>query len=261
MITDIWFYLAAIPAILITGISKGGFGGALGVMAVPILSLVIPPAQAAAIMLPLLCCMDLFGVWAYRSTWSRKLMWIILPAALAGILLATSLYSWLEDYWIRFLIGLLAIGFTMNYWLGLVASMKASAEASSEGKPPSRIKGYLWGSLAGFTSFVAHAGGPPISVYLLPLKLDKTIFVGTTVMFFTSVNYIKLVPYAWLGQFPVENLTTSLVLIPLAFVGIKLGIWLHHRIDAMLFYRVCYLFLFFTGIKLVYDGIAGFLGA
>jgi uncharacterized membrane protein YfcA len=113
----------------------------------------------------------------------------------------------------------------------------------------------LWGSIAGFTSFGVHAGGPPVNVYLLPQQLDKTMFVGTTVLFFTIVNYVKLIPYGMLGQLNFSNLSTSALLSPLAPAGVWLGVHLHNRVNQRLFYRICYLFLFITGIKLLYDGI------
>ncbi|MCH8197312.1 MAG: sulfite exporter TauE/SafE family protein, partial [Proteobacteria bacterium] len=110
--------------------------------------------------------------------------------------------------------------------------------------------------VSGFTSFLAHAGGPPVNVYLLPQRMDMTLFVGTKVVFFIIVNFVKLIPYAWLGQLHAGNLATSLVLIPLAPVGVGLGLWLHRRIDNELFYRICYVILFLVGIRLLYDGVS-----
>ena len=127
-------------------------------------------------------------------------------------------------------------------------------------RAPDRRAGSFWAALSGFTSFVAHAGGPPLSVYLLPQNMDKTRFVGTTVIYFAFVNYLKLVPYSFLGQFSGENLLTSLILSPLAPLGMWLGIWLHRRIDEQLFYQTVYLMLAVVGLKLLYDGVAALLG-
>ena len=121
---------------------------------------------------------------------------------------------------------------------------------------PSAWLGALCGALSGFTSTLAHAGSPPAQIYLLPLRLDKTVFVATSVIFFASVNVAKLVPYALLGQFGPTNLGTALVLMPLAALGMALGLWLHHRIDPALFYRLCYGCVALTGLKLIYDGLA-----
>jgi uncharacterized membrane protein YfcA len=249
MITDISLYLVAIPALLITGISKGGCGGGLGVVAVPFLALVIDPVQAAAIMLPILCLMDLMGIWAYRGKWDNSLLKVLLPAAVLGILLGTLVARYLDASNVRLLVGTIAIAFSLNYWF--VVRQGREREA----KPHSLLRGGFWAAVAGFTSFVSHAGGPPANAYLLSLRLPKTVYQATTVAFFITVNYVKLIPYAWLGQFDTTNLATSLALLPLAVVGMGLGIWLHHRVPDELFYRIAYSLLMITGLKLFYDGI------
>lgn len=247
-ILDLAFYAIAVPAVLITGISKGGLGGGLGILTVPLMSLVVPPLQAAAIMLPILCVMDLFGLWAYRGLWHRETMKIVLPAALAGILVAWGTAEFVTTGDIKLILGLVSVLFSLNYWLG------GTADAAPAGQ--NRPKGWFWGFVSGFTSFVAHAGGPPLNFYLLPQKLDQRLFVGTTVVFFTIVNYAKLVPYALLGQFDGANLATAAVLSLLAPVGIAIGVWLVHRIDRQLFYRIAYALVFLIGSKLLWDGVA-----
>ncbi len=248
MTTEPIFYIVATFAILIMGISKSGFGSGLGVLAVPLMTLVIPPAQAAAIMLPLLCVMDIFNVIHYRNKFDRTNLFILLPAALVGIILGTFTFRYLSDAHIRILVGVIAVLFVFNYFLGRLNH--------SNQTDPNILRGGFWGTVAGFTSFGVHAGGPPVSVYLLPQRMDKTIFVGTTVVFFTIVNYIKLVPYYFLGQLNGDNLLISLTLAPLAPLGVWIGIKLHNRVNENLFYNLAYFFLFVTGIKLLYDGIA-----
>lgn len=250
MISEPIFYFAAIPAVLLFGIAKGGFGGGLGVMAVPLMGLVVSPIQAAAILLPILCLMDLFSLWAYRGRWLWPELRILLPASLVGIVLGTLLFEYMSPAVLRLLLGSIAIVFTVHHWLQSVWS--ANRELSLF--PPA--VGTAAAAVAGFTSFIAHAGGPPISMYLLRRGLDRTSFVGTAVLFFTFVNYVKLVPYAWLGQFDSSNLSTSLVLAPLAPLGIGIGVWLHRRVTDRFFFRVAYGMLFVVGVKLVYDGIA-----
>jgi uncharacterized membrane protein YfcA len=247
MINDPTFYVVSTFAILIMGISKSGFGSGLGVLAVPLMSLVIPPAQAAAIMLPLLCVMDFFNVIHYRDKFDRTNLFILVPAALVGIVLGTFTFRYLSNAHIRILIGVLAVLFVANYLLGRRTSKKQTG--------PNILRGSFWGTVTGFTSFGVHAGGPPVSVYLLPQRLDKTIFVGTTVVFFTIVNYIKLIPYYFLGQLNGSNLLVSLILAPLAPLGVWIGIKLHDRVNERLFYNLAYFFLLITGIKLLYDGI------
>lgn len=244
------FYLVAIPAVLIVGISKGGFGGGLGLLAVPMMSFVISPIQAAAIMLPILCLMDIFGVLRFRrfADWSH--LSILLPAALFGILLGTFSFHYLNEAQIKLMIGAVAMAFVLNHVRG---------KGKDEAKPRSVWRGGFWGIIGGFTSFGVHAGGAPLNIYLLPLKLDKSAFVGTTVIFFTAVNYIKLVPYFWLGQFTTDTLMTALVLAPLAPLGVYIGSFLHHRVDERWFYKFCYGLLALAGIKLLFDGISGLI--
>lgn len=252
MIADPLFYLAAVPAVLIAGVSKGGFGGGLGVMAVPLMALFVSPVVAAAIMLPILCVMDLIGIWAYWKRWDRTNLVILGSGAMFGIALGTLSFHYLEPWSIRLLIGAIAVGFTLSYWF--------KPSASSAPRAPSWRRGGFWGAVAGFTSFTAHAGGPPVGVYLLPQGLEKTRYQATTVVFYLLINYVKLVPYAWLGQFSATNLATSAVLIPAAVAGLLAGVWLHARVSPELFYRVCYIFVFVAGLKLLYDGLRGLWG-
>jgi len=254
VIQDPWFYAAAVPAVLIAGISKGGFGGSIGLIAVPLMALVISPIQAAGIMLPILCLMDLFGVWAYRNRWDARNLRILLPAALLGIAVGTATFRYLDGDMIRLMLGVMALAFVGHRLL-----LRGDA-GQGAGRPPSVVQGGFWGTVAGFTTFVAHAGGPPVSIYLLPQRLDRTVFVATTMVFYITVNYVKLVPYAWLGQLSAGNLATAAVLAPLVPLGMWLGLMLHRRVSDRVFYRVCYGLLAATGAKLLYDGLQGTLG-
>lgn len=246
-ITNPVFYLLAVPAVILTGVSKGGFGLGLGVLAVPAMALAVPAPQAAAVMLPILCLMDLVGLWGYRARWDRTNMRIIMPAGMAGLAVGALTFRLLDTRALALLVGLIAVGFSLDFWL-----RPRAAERPAAG--PDRLKGSFWAAVSGFTSFAAHAGGPPLSVYLLPQRMDKTRFVGTTIVFFAVVNYVKLVPYAWLGQFDRETILTTLVLSPLAPAGMRLGMWLHGRMDPKPFFQTCYVFVFIAGVKLVLDG-------
>ncbi len=251
MITDTLFYLAAVPAVILFGVSKGGFGSGLGILAVPLLAMVVSPIQAAAIMLPILCFMDLLGLWAYRGKWIWPELRILLPASMIGIGAGTLMFEFMSPARLRLLLGVVAIAFTLHHCLQAYRSKKTPkilfAPAIGMGAA----------ALAGFTSFIAHAGGPPITMYLLRRGIDRTQFVATTVVFFAVVNYVKLVPYTWLGQFDASNLLTSLVLAPLAPLSIGLGVWLHNRVTDRFFFQVAYAMLFLVGVKLMFDGIAG----
>ncbi len=251
MPTDPWFYAAAVPAVLIFGIAKGGFGGSLGVLGVPIMSLVMSPVQAAAILLPILCVMDLLGLAAYRGKWVMSDVRVLIPAALLGIGIGAILYGVLTVEHVKLIVGLTALVFSLHYWLfDRRRSLDDRADASFAGAVASGLG-------AGFTSFVAHAGGPPLNMYMLRRKLDRTAYVATTVIFFTAVNYAKLLPYGWLGQLSTDNLIASLVLAPLAPVGIATGYWLHKRVSDRFFFRFAYLLLFLVSLKLIRDGIIG----
>jgi uncharacterized protein len=250
MITDPLFYLCAIPAVLFYGIAKGGFGGNIAILSVPLMSMVVSPQKAAAILLPILCVMDLVALKTFRGRWSLPNLRIIVPASLIGVLLGALTFRVLNDSHIQIMIGAIAVIFTLNIWL-------------RRGVPPergvSRARGGFWGMVSGFTSFGIHAGGPPINIYLLPQRMDKTVLMGTIAVFFTVVNLAKVPGYIYLGQFTSANLLTSLVLLPLAPIGVKMGFWLLQRSNEQLIYQLCYIFLFITGSKLLWDGVRGLL--
>jgi uncharacterized membrane protein YfcA len=248
------FYPVALIAILLTGIAKGGFGGGPGGIAVPLMSIYIAPPVAAGIMLPILCAMDLFGVHAYRGRWSSAHLKATIPGALIGIALGALAFGTLSVHVVRLLIGLIAILFSLNRWFRVTE--RIAARLAVKPQPPGRAAGAFWGGLSGFTSTLAHAGGPPFSIYMLPQKLDRTLLVGTSVIFFLVVNYVKLVPYAMLDQLNMTNLAASLLFAPLAPLGIWLGVWLHRRVSEPVFYAWSYALLFATGVKLVYDAFA-----
>jgi len=251
MISDPWFYAVAIPAVLLSAIGKGAFGGGIGVLSVPMMSLVVPPLQAAAIMLPLLCVSDLFVVWTYHKTWDRANMRVILPAGLVGVGLGTLTAGLLSEHAIKLIIGAIAVIFALDHWFG------------RRDAPPARIdwkKGGFWSAVAAYTSFLANAGSPPLNMYLLPQQLDKTVFVGTTVIYWAIINYAKVIPYASLGLFDRSTLLTSLVLIPVTPLGIWLGVWLTRRLPAQLFFSTCYAVVFLVGLKLLWDSAGGMLG-
>jgi hypothetical protein len=250
LIANPWFYAVAIPAVVLTGVSKGGIGAAGG-FSVPLLSLVISPVQAAAIMLPILILMDLIGLYAYRRDWDRRLMRVIMPAGLVGIGIGWLTFNFLDDDWIRVLLGAIACGFVA--W-NVAAGPPAAAQ-------PSRWKGYACAAGSGFTSFVAHSGGPPLAIYLLPMRLEKALYVGTTIVFFTAINAAKVVPYLLLGLFDARNVGTAIVLLPIAVGGIVFGIWVRKRLSTLWFYRIAYTLMFVTGAKLLWDGVSHLLAA
>ncbi|WP_295874806.1 sulfite exporter TauE/SafE family protein [uncultured Zhongshania sp.] len=248
MIIDPFFYFCAVPAILIFGMAKGGFGGGIAVVSVPLMSLAISPIQAAAILLPILLVMDAVALWSFRGQWDRLNIKILLPGAVIGIVLGSIGFRYLSEDMIRILIGVIAVLFCLNYWF---------KPSSAKAQGPSIIRGGFWGAVAGFTSFGIHAGGPPVNMYLLPQRLEKSLLMGTMAIFFAVVNVIKLIPYSLQGSFDHTNLLTAAVLMPLAPVGVRLGFYLLHKVSEKTIYRICYFFLFIVGIKLLFDGGQG----
>ena len=247
MIPDPWFWALAIPAVALTGISKGGFGGGAAV-ATPLMALSIPPAQAAAIMLPVLCLMDIAGLRAYLWRWDRRIARILVPAGITGTGIGALTIRAMDDDLIRILLGTVALGFLA--WT-LYPRRGISVQK------PGTASGWFWGTLSGFTSFITHAGSPPVMVYLLPQKLEKEAFVATSLVFFFTLNYAKIVPYLWLDLVDTRVLATAALLVPIGVAGTYAGLWLQRRIDPRWFYRLIYTLLFATGSKLLYDGITG----
>ena len=239
MIADPLFYFFAVPAILI-------FGNAIGVVAVPLMALAVSPLQAAAILLPILCVMDVFAIRKFWRQWDVTNIVIMLPAGCVGVLVGSLTFSYLNEGHVRLLIGLLALVFALNFWLKSAGSIQ---------KKPNYIKGTFWSIIGGFTSFGIHSGGPPVNIYLLPQKLHPKVFMGTCAMFFWITNYVKLIPYFLLGQLDSQNLQTSLVLLPLAPIGVGFGYYLHTRVSTAKFYNIFNFFLIITGCKLTYDGV------
>lgn len=247
MITDPWFYAAAIPAVVLTGISKGGFAGGFGTLSVPLMALTIGPAQAAGILLPILIAMDMVGLYAYRGIYDWPNVRALVPGAALGIGFGALTFGLISDNVIRLVLGIIAIAFAVYSLWPRTAALQAPIKGW--------LSGPVWGGVAGFTSFVAHAGGPPFQIHMLPQRLDKTLFVGTSVIVFTLINLMKLPPYFMLGQLSGGNLATSAVLLPLAVVGVLLGVWLHKLVPERPFYFICYGLLLPVGAKLIYDGL------
>jgi len=246
IITDPIFYLAATPAVILMGLAKGGFSG-LGLMAIPLMALVVSPVKAAALMLPILCIQDIVSVWSYRDTFDKRNLIIMMPGALIGIALGWLLAAKVSDDVVKIGVGLISVGFVIVYW-----SKRALTGEPIRGNVPA---GVFWGGVAGFTSFVAHAGGPPFQVYVMPQRLQPQTYVGTSTWFFWAMNLIKLVPYFLLGQFSTENLGTSIALFPLALASTLAGVWLVRRIAAERFYTLIYLLTFIVGVKTLWDGL------
>ena len=244
--SDPWFYAVAIPAVLLMGLSKSGFLIGFGSLATPLLALAVPVPQAAAIMLPLLLVMDITGVQQLWRQRDRDLLRLLLPAGLIGTVIGTLLFGVFSSKVVAAVVGALTL---------LFLAQRLLFPPRRDAPPPPKAVGFVLGIAAGFTSFVAHAGSPPLTAYVLPLRLDPIRFTATMAVLFGAINLSKWIPYAWLGLLDMRNLVTSLVLVPLAPLGVWIGVWLTKRIASTWFYRIAYGGMAATGVKLLWDGL------
>ncbi len=251
MITDPFFYVVAVPAVILYGLSKGGFGG-VAILSMPLLSLAISPIHAAAIMLPVLMVQDVVTVWSYRKTWDWPTLKHLAPGALVGILAGYVFASYVSEPAVRLIVGIIAVAFCLDRWL-------RPPPAGGEQRPQDWTAASALGALSGYTSFVIHVGGPPFNMYAMPRGLPRDVFVGTAAVFFAAVNLVKVTPFLALGALTPGNLATAAVLFPLAIVANMGGIWLVRRVPAHLFYRIIYVLTFLVGCVLLVGGVRAFL--
>ena len=249
IISDPYFYCAAIPAVIFLGLAKGGFSG-VGTAATPLLALYLPPLEAAALLLPILVSQDLISIYVYRRDWDASNLKILLPGAVVGMAFGWLIASHVSDNAVRLAVGVIGVAFVANLWL---------RRAVIEPRRMSAASGVFWGALSGFTSFMTQGGGPPFQVYVLPQRLPKLMLVGTTTMFFAAVNAMKIVPYFMLGQFSPRNLSTSLALVPIAIAANFAGIWLVQRTPTEVFYRLAYVLLLMISLTLLWQGTSELL--
>jgi uncharacterized protein len=252
VIADPLFYLLAGVAVILLGLSKGGFFG-LGVMALPLMSLFVPPLQAAAIILPTVLAQDALTVWSYRRDWSPWNLKIMIPSMAGGIALAGLFAASLTAAHIRLAIGLIAGVFVVRHWLGGRFERLSSR--------PGVLTGIVWGAVGGFTTMLANAGGPAWQMHLLPQRLDKFTYVGTFTILFAASNLMKIPAYGALGQLTGENLVIGTVLLPLAVIANYAGIWLVRRTSTELFFRIVYVLMFLISIELIRSGLVEMLRA
>lgn len=220
-------------------------------LAVPLLALVMPPMQAAVLLLPIYILSDMVGIYLYRKAFSAVHLRILMPAGLVGIGLGWATASRVSDAVLALMIGAVGIGFCLNTWL-----RKPATNSTPTLRP---LWGRFWGALSGFTSFISHAGGPPFQMYMLPQKLPKLVFAGTSTLFFAVVNAAKLVPYEFIRPYDVSSLRQAAWLVPFALLGTVMGAWLTRRLADAWFYRLVQIGLFFISIKLVWSALPGLL--
>ena len=242
---NLTFFLAVVPAIVLYGIAKSGLGGSISLISVPLMTLVMPLSQALAIILPILIFSDMVAVYRFRKEFDLITLKLIVPFAGIGILIGSLTFSYFSEDILKFIVGVMGFLFTAHYFI-----FKKNKDEKSK---RNILKGGLCSSIAGFTSFCVHAGGTPTSIYLLPLRLKKEIYVGTRVIFFTFVNLIKLPFYLHLSMLNLQTFKQSMILLPLAVFGIYIGYKILKIIDEKLFYNILYLMILATSSKLIYD--------
>ena len=245
LITDPYFYAVTIPAVLLLGVSKSGFGAGFGSLAVPMMALAVTVPEAAAILMPVLLLMDVMGMAAFRKDFDLKLLKFLIPFGVLGIGVGAALFKVLNAHTVAGVVGALTL---------LFLAQRLLFPPKADSPPPPLWLGALLTTTSGFTSFIAHAGGPPISAYVIPLRLSPVQYTATMAFFFFVVNLSKWIPYAWLGLLDMRNMTTSLVLLPLAPIGVWIGVRMARRISPVVFYRFLYAGMFLTGVKLLWDG-------
>ncbi|SDA33671.1 sulfite exporter TauE/SafE family protein [Sphingomonas sp. NFR15] len=249
MSESLLFYALAVPAVILLGLSKGGFAG-MGALSLPILAMTISPVRAAAILLPILIAQDVVSVWAFRRDWDGFVLAWMLPGAIIGIALAYLFAAHVDPDAVLGLVGGISIVFGL-YRLWLERRGGAVPAARSPG-----WVGTLAGVVSGFTSQIAHAGQPPFQLWVLPRRLPRDVLVGTTAIFFAATNWLKVPAYWALGQFTARNLTTAALLMPVAILSTVAGVWLVRRVSPQRFYGAIYALMIVVGVKLVWDAVA-----
>ncbi len=247
IITDPFFYAVAVPAVLLLGISKSGFGAGFGSLAVPLMALAVTVPQAAAVLMPVLLLMDLLGIAVFRKEFDKTLLKFLIPFALVGTLLGALLFKLLDAKVVAGMVG----AFTL-----LFLAQRLLFPSKPDSPPPPKWLGAILTITSGFTSFIAHAGGPPISAYVIPMRLPPIRYTATMAFLFFVINLSKWGPYAWLGLLDMRNMATSLALLPLVPIGVWGGVRIARRVSPVLFYRLLYGGMFLTGCKLLWDSFS-----
>lgn len=237
------FWVAAVIASISVGLSKGGLP-VVAMMSVPILSLVMPPLQAAGLMLPIYIVSDWFGVWAYRHAFDLRVLKIMMPATAIGVGLGWATASLISEQWVGGVIGALGSSFAASRLLGW--------GAASGAQEPRVMPGLFWGTAAGFTSFVSHAGGPPYQIYTLPLRLPKAVFAGTSTILFTWVNTVKLPAYWSIGILSFDSLPIAAWLVLPATLAVFAGVRLVRILPEKLFYTLVLWALLLLSLRMLW---------
>lgn len=241
------FWALAVLAAVVVGMGKGGMP-VVGMLGVPILSLAVSPVTAAGLLLPVYVLSDMFGLYAYRHRFDRRVLAILMVGVTVGVGLGWATAKITPEWAVTALVGV----------IGAVFALRLLLKPGEVTPRPARVApGLFWGTLTGFTSFVSHSGAPPFQVYVLPLGLQKMVFAGTNTILFAYLNGIKLVPYWALGQFSPGNLKVAVLLMPAAAIAVFAGVKLVKIVPERLFFQIITWALLGISLKLIWDGLAG----
>ena len=244
-LSDPLFLVLAVLAAFAVGLSKGGLPS-VGALSVPLLALSISPVAAAGMLLPIYVGSDLIGLWLYRHNYSARNLAILIPAGLAGVLIGWVTAEKISTEHVMLLVGLVGLFYCIN---SLFASTKKMP------KPASVVPGLFWGTFSGISSFVAHSGAGPYQVYVLPQRLEKMVFAGTSTILFAAINFAKLFPYWCLGELSINNAEITLLLMPVSIIGAIVGARATKIIPDVLFFNTVKTVLAIVSIKLICDSI------
>ncbi len=242
------FWIAACLAAMLVGLSKGGLP-VVGMLAVPVLALAVPPVAAAGLLLPVYVASDAIGLYAYRGAFDKRILAILAPASVLGVGLGWLTAAAVPDRLVTGIVGAIGTAFALSLLVG--------RRPEGAGGPARVGPGVFWGAVTGYTSFVSHAGVPPYQVYVLPLGLEKTVFAGTTTVFFAFVNAVKLVPYWALGQLSAETLRHAAILSVPAMAAVLAGVRLVRVLPERLFFRLVTWALLAVSLKHLADAALG----
>ena len=242
-----FFWLVAFAAAFLVGAGKGGLP-MVAILSVPTISLVMSPMEGAALLLPVYLISDIFGIYIYRRSFSPRNLAILIPASLIGIIVGYLMADRIDEGAVRVVVGCTGLAF-------LAMRMRARFIGKSEAKPAGIPGGLLWGSVSGFTSFVAHAGGPAFQLYALPQKLPKMTFAGTSTILFAVVNLMKVPPYIALGLLDWTDTRAIVWLAPVAVLGAWVGYRLTRIIRERIFFVIVEVALFVICTNLIRVGL------
>lgn len=251
-------YLMAAMGSFFIGLSKAGFGGGLGMLSTPLCVVAFGP-KAVGILLPLLCVGDVFSMYFYWKKWEVKNFWLLFPGILVGVVIGVQLFGRFTASHLNFLIGFLALSF-----VGFQVGRNYIAQ-HSKAFTPSYRSGVPYGFFAGLTSTFAHGAGPVVTMFLLPQKMSKEVYMGTTIFIFSFINAFKL-PFFCIDQsiinlpffapkaiITAETLKIGLYCLPLVPLGVWIGVWLNRKFSDAHFFKIIYVLIAVAGADLIWN--------